>query len=171
MKFLLGLLASLLFAALATAQVIPGKAPPDALGLDKNKSKVHVSDFRGKVLVVTFWASWCSPCLTELPILEKLQRRVGDDQIRVIAVNTDANPVEYRKMIKRMQDYQLTFTADFSSATVARNYNVRTLPYMILINRAGHVAHTHAGYGESMLPKLVEEINELLDEPPTRLPN
>ncbi len=171
MKFLIGLLASLLFATLAAAQVVPGKAPPDALGVDNNKSKVHVSDYRGKVVVVTFWASWCGACLTELPILEKLQRRLGDDQIRVIAVNTDTDPVEYRKMIKRMKDYQLTFTADFRSAIVARNYNVQMLPYMILIDRTGHVAHMHSGYGESMLPKLVDEINGLLDEPPAQLSN
>lgn len=171
MKFLRGLFVSLLFATVAKAQVVPGKAPPDALGVDQNKNKVHVSDYRGKIVVVSFWASWCGACLLELPVLEKLQRRVGDDQLRVIAVSTDTDTVEYRKMIKRMKDYQLTFTADFRSAIVARNYNVQMLPYMILIDRAGHVAHTHSGYGESMLPKLVDEINGLLDKAPVPLSN
>lgn len=168
MKYLLAGLVSCLFVSSAIAQVVRGKAPPDSLGVDSKRNDVHVSDYRGKVVVVTFWASWCGACLLELPILNNLQRRVGDEKIQVIAVNTDKDPVDYRKALKRLQDYQLALTTDYRNGSVARRYDVRMLPYMILIDRAGQVAHVHAGYGESMLAELVDEINGLLDESPVR---
>ncbi len=165
MKYLLAVLVSCLFVSSASAQVVRGKAPPDSLGVDSKRNDIHVSDYRGKVVVVTFWASWCGACLLELPILENLQRHVGNEEIQVIAVNTDKDPLDYRKALKRMQDYQLAFTADYRNGSVARRFDVRMLPYMILIDRAGQVAHVHAGYGESMLAELVNEINGLLDAP------
>lgn len=165
MKYLLSVVVSLLFASIASAQVVLGKAPPDSLGVDSKRNEVHVSDYRGKVVVVTFWASWCGACLLELPILENLQRHVGDEKIRVIAVNTDNDPVEYRKALKRLKDSQLALTTDHRNGNVSRRYDVRVLPYMILIDRAGRVAHIHSGYAESALPELVDEINGLLDEP------
>ena len=56
----------------AQAEAKRGYAPPDSLGLDKDKTEIHVSDYHGKVVVLTFWATWCGYCLKELPVLEKV---------------------------------------------------------------------------------------------------
>ena len=63
-----------------------GDIPPDYLGYDSSGEKVWVSDHKGKIVVVTFWATWCPPCLKELPVLERLQRRLGPDLIKVVGV-------------------------------------------------------------------------------------
>ena len=86
----------------AMAQTVRGKAPPDALGVDKDKHEVHVSDYHGKVVVLTFWASWCAYCLKELPVLESVQRKGGKDRIVVVAINSDKDRSDYLAMRRRM---------------------------------------------------------------------
>lgn len=68
----MGLLVWLALAACAQAQVRVGDTPPDALGRNREGNDVVLSDHRGKVVVVTFWATWCGYCLKELPVLENL---------------------------------------------------------------------------------------------------
>src|SRR3546814_10895546 len=64
-----------------------GDIPPDELGIGIDGQAVRVSDFRGRVLITTFWASWCGPCVRELELLERLQRVAGRDRVVVVGVN------------------------------------------------------------------------------------
>jgi thiol-disulfide isomerase/thioredoxin len=147
------------------AQVRPGEAPPDLLGTDPTGVQVHVGDYRGKVVVLAFWATWCPYCLKELPILENLQRRVGKDRIQVVAIDTDADHGRYRAMRRRLKGFQLMLAEDEGRGRTAGRYGVTGLPHMVMIDKAGRVAHVHVGYSEEMLGSLVDEINALLDAP------
>ncbi len=109
-RIFLALIASILISTTTVAQTVRGKAPPDALGVDKDKHEVHVSDYRGKVVVLTFWASWCGQCLKELPILESVQRKGGKDRIVVVAINSDKDRSDYLAMRRRMKDFTMTMT-------------------------------------------------------------
>lgn len=158
------LAASIAFPPGAKASLEWGDLPPDSLGMGKDKHEVKVSDFRGRVVVLTFWASWCGYCLKELPVLEKVQRTLGAEQIAVVAINTDKDPDQYRAMRRKMKNYELTMTVDSWDRVVADGYGVSGLPHMIMIDKLGKVAFTHVGYSEEMLPRIVDEINELLEE-------
>ena len=147
------------------AQVRPGEAPPDLLGTEPSGAQVHVSDYRGKVVVLAFWATWCPYCLKELPILENLQRRVGKDRIQVVAIDTDADHGKYRAMRRHLEGFQLTLAEDEGRGRIADHYGVTGLPHMVMIDKAGRVAHVHIGYSEEILGSLVDEINALLDAP------
>ncbi|MFI4969568.1 MAG: TlpA disulfide reductase family protein, partial [Lysobacterales bacterium] len=103
-------------------------------------------------------------CLKELPILENLQRRLGKARIEVVAINTDKNRVDYIRMRRRLKDFQLTMTADEDRGAGA-SYGVSGLPHLVMVGKAGRVAHVHIGYAEKSLPGFVDEINALLDEP------
>ncbi|MFI4970616.1 MAG: TlpA disulfide reductase family protein, partial [Lysobacterales bacterium] len=94
---LIGLLVALTLTTGAQAQVRlqAGDAAPDSLGTDRDGKQVRIADYHGKVVVLTFWATWCGYCLKELPILENLQRRLGKARIEVVAINTDKNRVDY----------------------------------------------------------------------------
>lgn len=161
---------SILFACLSFA-VVPASAapkvgdrPPDLLGRDASGQELRVSDHPGKVVIVTFWASWCAPCLQELPILDNMQRMAGEDRIKVIAINFKEPGRQYRRVRGRLNDAAIALTHD-ARGTVSDAYGVRSLPHMFMIDRAGRIAHIHKGYSEAMLDSLVEEINALINAP------
>ena len=157
-------LLSLVAMSAAHAQVERGNVPPDALGVDKDRNEVHVSDYRGKVVVLTFWASWCGYCLKELPVLENVQRKVGAERIAVVAINTDMDAADYRAMRRRMKDFQITMTADRRDANISKDYGVKGLPHMVMVDKKGEVAYTHVGYSVESLDGFVDEINGLIEE-------
>lgn len=62
------------------AEIMVGEIPPSYLGKNRSGIEVQLSEMKGKVVVATFWATWCPPCLKEIPILEGIQRQVGKDR-------------------------------------------------------------------------------------------
>jgi thiol-disulfide isomerase/thioredoxin len=162
-----GLFATLLLALATVAsagphpQPRPGDTPPDALGKDLEGNEQTVGLHRGKVLIVTFWASWCGPCRRELPVLGQFQRAVGKDALEVVAINVKEPRKDYLGVIRANRDLDLTWVHDSSGATSAR-YGVNALPNMFIIDREGKVAHVHRGYSEESLPVFIREISDLL---------
>ena len=163
-KWLVGLLLAIAAASGAKAQVEVGDVPPDLLGTDQKGNEVLVSAHRGKVVVLSFWASWCPYCLKELPVLEKIQQVIGKSRIEVIAVNIDRNRSDFLAMRRQLKNFQFTMARDEHRA-VADLYGANALPYLLMVSKAGRVAYLHEGYSEKLLDGFVAEINELLDEP------
>lgn len=147
--------------ASAHAALKQGDVAHDDLGKDREGHPVTVSMHRGKVVVVSFWASWCGPCLKELPIIENLQRAAGKEHLAVVAVNFMEDRNTYRAMNRRLKVAEMTLTHDISGRLSAP-YEVKALPFMLIIGKDGRIAEIHRGYSEEMLEILVEQINELL---------
>jgi thiol-disulfide isomerase/thioredoxin len=147
----------------ADAAVVVGDAPPDSLGKDRDGNELSLAAQHGKVVVLTFWASWCTYCLRELPVLENVQRRLGKSRVEVVAINVDEEPGKYIAMRRRLKGFELDVTVD--EKHLAHEYGVRGLPHMVLVDKQGKVAFVHEGYSEKSLPQFVEQINGLLDAP------
>lgn len=144
------------------SQPEPGEFPPDALGTLKGQP-ISVSQHRGKVVIVTFWASWCGPCRRELPLLARLQKTVGRDHLEVIAVNYKEDRRDYVAVLRANREFELTYVHDGSGA-ISDSYGVRALPNMFVIDRDGKVAHVHRGYSEQMIPGFIQEMLALLPQ-------
>jgi thiol-disulfide isomerase/thioredoxin len=169
------LVASLLAIVLATSSALAAnsstsaKAPeigamaPTALGKDGKSKAVDLADHRGKVVIVTFWASWCGYCLKELPALNALQTKMGDTWLKIIAVNVQDDTNAYRAMTKQMRDFQLVLSRD-RSGDIAATYGVEAYPNLWMIDPQGRVASHHVGYGEDSLQSIIDEIKRLLTE-------
>jgi peroxiredoxin len=138
-----------------------GDKPPDVLGMDVNGKRVKLSDYPGKILVVSFWASWCGPCKQELPVLENLQRAASKYGLEVLAVNWKEDRQVIRNIRRMSPDLQMHLVSD-ASGLAGKSYGVTGIPHMILIGRDGLIQFVNIGYGESVVDEIVTEVNKAL---------
>jgi len=162
----------LLGALLAVALLAPtnGSAgpPPDFRLQTLDGDWLTLSDeLDGKVVYVTFWATWCVPCRREMPHLEKLYEELADQGLLIIGVNTDP-PGTTSKIKPYIKRYGLTYpTALDPDNNVLDKYNpTRELPYAVLIDREGNVREVFPGYRKGDEVLLREKILALLDDAP-----
>lgn len=134
-------------------------APDVVVGVTSSGDPAKVSDYAGKVVVVSFWASWCSPCRQEMPILEGLQRE-GKGNIQVIAVNIESHET-FKKAVKVLGDLHLLLANDRGERG-RKAYGVKMIPHMVIIGKDGRIVSVHKGYGEKSLDDVVDEVNRAL---------
>ena len=139
-------------------------APPFSLK-DHNGQSISLAALKGKVVLVNFWATWCAPCLQELPFLEQFHQKRGKDGLVVIAIATDG-PETAASIATVVRRRRLTMTvAHDQSGTVISSLNPRAAnPYTLFIDRQGRVAHRHEGYSPGDERKYEALIDALLAE-------
>jgi thiol-disulfide isomerase/thioredoxin len=120
-----------------------------------------LSSQRGKIVILTFWASWCGPCRRELPILEKAQMAVGKDRLTVFAVSFKESPDREREIKKLASTWHISVIED-NNGWIAGHYGITSIPHLFLIDRDGKVVANHLGYGDRSLEELVDDINHAL---------
>jgi thiol-disulfide isomerase/thioredoxin len=125
---------------------------------------VTLSSQHGKVVILTFWASWCPPCKRELPILENAQRAVGKDKLVVFAVSHRDKPEALAAIKKPAANWQINVMTDRNDH-VASLYSVSNIPHLFMIGRDGKVVANHLGYGDRTIDELVADINRALAAP------
>jgi thiol-disulfide isomerase/thioredoxin len=123
--------------------------------------EVTLSSQQGKVVILTFWASWCGPCKRELPVLENAQRVVGKDKLVVFAVSYRDTPAAIAAIKKPASNWQINVMTD-RNARVANLYSVSGIPHLFMIGRDGKVVANHLGYGDRTINELVADINQAL---------
>jgi thiol-disulfide isomerase/thioredoxin len=155
--------ANLMGTAYAAGKIAPGDTPPLSLGQTREGQSIETSQYAGKVLVVTFWASWCGPCKKELPILEAIQNVAGTDKIQVVAVNIEERE-QFIKIARALSSLKLTLTHD-SRRRSADAYGVNGIPHLVLIGRDGKVINVRRGYSEEAMDSIIAEINTALAAP------
>jgi thiol-disulfide isomerase/thioredoxin len=146
-------------AAADPVKLKPGDTPPPWLGSNFDGDDIDMSRYAGKVVVVTFWASWCAPCKRELPMLEGIQR-VAKDRIQVVAINIEDRDV-YRKLARGLKTFSIGLNHD-SGRKSSEAYGVHGIPHLVLIGRDGKVVAVHRGYSEEGIDAIIAEINQAL---------
>jgi cytochrome c biogenesis protein CcmG/thiol:disulfide interchange protein DsbE len=135
-----------------------GTAAPDFTIQDSDR-KVALSDFHGKVVVLNFWASWCAPCVEEMPSLLQLQQRFKDKGVAVVGVSIDVDGDAYHRFLK---DYKIDFlTVRDPDQRTSNLYGSFKWPETYVIDRNGIVRRKFIGAVEWSQPEIVDFLNKL----------
>ena len=144
------------------------KAAPDFALKDANGATVHLSDYKGKVLILDFWATWCGPCKIEIPWFIEFEQTYKDKGFAVVGVAMDEEgwPVVKPYIQERKVNYRILM----GNEQVGQLYGgVDSLPTTFLIDRSGRVAGIHVGL-ETGKDGFQNEINHLLAAPRAGMP-
>jgi thiol-disulfide isomerase/thioredoxin len=122
-------------------------------------------DLKGKIVLVDFWASWCTPCKESFPTMNELQKRYGPQGLIVIAVNVDENSSD---MVDFLNKHKAEFTVVRDAAQkLVNKVDISTMPTSFLIDRTGKVRSMHNGFrGEETKKEYGREIESLLKKLP-----
>lgn len=163
------LLIALLCGSVAAKPIQPGATPPDDLGTTLAGQHVSVSALHGKVVVISFWATWCRYCMKELPILGGLQATAAQRglPLQVVEINFEQDHRTFMRashlLMPKLPGLLLTWDR---TGALAKSFGLGgALPAMVMLHRDGTVADVEIGYDASMLDSLVARINKLMNEP------
>ena len=128
---------------------------------DLNGDRRSLDDFSGKVLLVNFWATWCPPCVKELPSMQAVRRQFAGEPFEVIAVNVGEDPVDVSNFLNRI-DAELEYPILLDENMVAaKNWKVRALPTTYIIDPQGRARYIALGERDFGAPDVVSILRSL----------
>ena len=148
-KLLLGLCTLLVIIAFGgcrsrqAANVKSGAGAPDFTVTDIQGKKLSLSDYKGKVVLLDFWATWCAPCLEEIPHFVEMQEKLGPQGFQAIGISMDDGP---RPVQQFYQEHKLNYPVAVGDAKLADSYGgILGLPVTFVINHDGQIRKKFVG--------------------------
>jgi thiol-disulfide isomerase/thioredoxin len=155
------LLVAALVAAPALAVAPSGPAPKFQLNSMAGKP-VSLDQFKGQVVMINFWASWCGPCRQEMPILEKLYGKYQPMGFTMIGINVEPDS---QLAVNWLKDTPVTFPILFDTKSeVSKLYKVSSMPSTVIIDRQGNLRWLHRGYKPGDENEYLDQIRALVRE-------
>jgi len=157
------LCATVLALSSASAMAIPSKGKAPDFTLKSNRgTNVKLSEHRGQVIMINFWASWCAPCRKEMPLLEELYQRYKDGGFTLLGVNVEEDSSAAKDLLKEIE---VSFPILFDSKnSVSQLYNVEAMPSTIIVDRDGNMRFIHKGYQPGYEDEYQKQVRELIME-------
>ena len=165
---LLAVLAVMTPFAEANAILIPGdirRSAPDFALQDSAGSTVRLSDYKGKVVLLDFWATWCDGCKTEVPWYVEFQKKYGEQGLSAVGVSMDEGWTPVRQFLA---ENKVNYPIVIGDYDVTKLYKIKNMPVTLLIDKNGKVAEWHVGMVDRDV--FENEIQTLLKEPATQNP-
>lgn len=160
---LLLLLSALSLSSQAIALEI-GRAAPSLSGLANDGRMLSLDQFKGRVVYVDFWASWCAPCRAAIPALETLYQRYGTRGFVVVGVNVDTERKSAQRMLDQlMPTFPIVFDPD---GKWPEAFGLRDMPSSYLIDTTGVVRYVNTGYRERDAVRIEAAVKAALGEKP-----
>lgn len=136
-----------------------GDTAPNFTARDVNGNTVRLSDYKGKVVLIEFWATWCGPCRELTPVLNKIYEKYKDKEFVVLALTPEENTNTVKSYIKENNVIYPVLIIDMKTT---RRYGVISIPVSFLISRDGRVAEKHLGVTRDIVQELSSGIEKLL---------
>jgi len=158
---LLVLLMAVLSPASVMAAAQQGPAPDFTLK-SRSGENLKLSELRGEVVMVNFWASWCGPCRQEMPLLDQLYKRYQPMGFTILGVNVEEDTAAAEKVL---QEIPVSFPVLYDSKNqVSQQYGVSAMPSTFLVDRDGKLRYLHKGYLPGYEEEYQKQIRELVRE-------
>ena len=153
--------AAMLLATVAVAGSSSGPAPDFSLqSLDG--STVRLSDLKGQVVLINFWATWCAPCREEMPLLDAIYQKYNRLGVELLGINVEDDASGAQEYLN---ETPVTFPILFDpDGRVSKQYQVKAMPSTILVDRQGNVRHIHYGYKPGYENDYQDQIRALVRE-------
>jgi peroxiredoxin len=156
-------LGGILLLTLTRSQTPTVRVAPDFLLPDLNGQVVHLSQLKGKVVMLNVWTTWCPPCRQEMPTMEALYRRLKGADFVMLAVSQDVDGKN--TVLPYLQEGGFTFPVLLDvRGEVGRKYGVTGYPETFIIDRQGNVVYHHIGYNDWSLPVVEAAVRRLTDQ-------
>lgn len=161
MRLLLLITALIISHTAFAAKTLTGPAPDFTLK-SVDGSNLRLSEQRGQVVLINFWASWCGPCRQEMPLLDEIQQKYSKLGFTVLGVNVDKDPAKADKILK---DIPVTFPVLYDSeGTVSKLFDVSAMPTTVIVDRDGSMRFLHLGFKPGYEDIYVDHIKTLIRE-------
>ena len=160
---LLGIVFSALAAtSLAASGSLTGQTAPDFALKSSTGENLRLSEYRGDVVMINFWATWCGPCRQEMPLLDELHSRYERVGFSLLGVNIDDDS---RKAMNMVSELGVSFPVLFDARKeVSKMYDVDAMPTTVILDREGRVRFIHHGYKPGYEVQYLDQIRSLLRE-------
>jgi len=153
------ILFSLFTFSCASSLVFADQIAPN-FNLETSTGKFQLADFRGKVVYVDFWASWCAPCRKSFPWLNEMQKKYKDQGLIIIGINVDRERSLAETFLKDTPaDFPMAYDPD---GELASKYKLVGMPSAYLIDKQGNIMHTHIGFRANKIKSYEKAIQHLL---------
>jgi cytochrome c biogenesis protein CcmG/thiol:disulfide interchange protein DsbE len=136
------------------------KTAPNFILSDSKGTSVRLSDYKGRVVLLDFWATWCHGCNIEIPWYMEFQNKYKDKGLSVIGVSMDDDG--WKSVKPFLEEKKMNYTVVVGNADLAKLYGVDQLPVTLLIDRDGKIANSHAGMVDKNA--FEKEISVLLED-------
>ncbi|MEE8045656.1 MAG: TlpA disulfide reductase family protein [Dehalococcoidia bacterium] len=125
-------------------------------------SNLRLEEYRGQVVLINFWASWCGPCRQEMPVLDRLHHRYEDTGFAVLGINVEGDSGSAQEIVDKTN---VTFPILLDDGQkVSELYSLEAMPSTVVVDRDGVIRYIHRGYKPGDEVKYVEVVKELIRE-------
>jgi thiol-disulfide isomerase/thioredoxin len=156
-------LAATLLLALPASGAGPASGPAPQFSLDaRGGSKISLAQYKGQVVMLNFWASWCGPCRQEMPLLENIYKKYNKMGFTLIGVNVEPDSKAAEGFLKATPvSFPVIYDKD---STVSKAYDVSGMPSTVIIDRKGNIRVLHRGYKPGDENEYLDSVRSLIRE-------
>ena len=157
-----GLLLALIAASSLASSGLTGQPAPDFALKSSTGENLRLSEYRGDVVMINFWATWCGPCRQEMPLLDELYTQYQPLGFTILGVNVEEDSSKAKKLLEEIPvNFPVLFDND---SEVSKLYDVVAMPSTVLVDRDGNVRYLHQGYKPGYEEAYQQQVRALVRE-------